>query len=402
MRCPACGFNLELKDAIGTLKRVDYLIERERGGKFLYSNFKAMREMGIVPFKKIRAVRPRLRDTVHVLFPILRFLSMTSLYPIFIHDFYKLGKLLGYYAIEGLPSNVFKRLSFVLKKSEIEILRSRISQKMLSNGWKRVGGGILEFIDFDENKNELRYKLLKSALFPSKKLTHPACFIQVGALCGIIEAMSGKFCDGIETKCTGMGDPYCEFDLYLHKEEGHPEFELISKGQLEMSLNFIIDELIEEKKDLREGTGDYVHISIDQALNYMILSLSKGHVILSKWSGKLVGERLIELKRIENIFDALDYLEILFQNLKVGIMEKELLPDVIKVKIEESIYSSGVKDIGMELCTFIAGILEGALHKSSKEDWMVKETQCIANGDPFCEFECKTKYPDTLKKMLLG
>jgi len=74
-------------------------------------------------------------------------------------------------------------------------------------------------------------------------------------------------------------------------------------------------------------------------------------------------------------------------------MEKELLPDVIGVKIEESVYSSGV--------TFIAGILEGAPHRSSREDWMVKETKCIANGDEYCEFECRTSDSDALKKNAL-
>ncbi|OYT40194.1 MAG: hypothetical protein B6U86_04560 [Candidatus Altiarchaeales archaeon ex4484_43] len=403
MKCPSCGFNLELKDVIGTLKRADYLIERERGGRFLYSNFNAMRAMSVMAFKKMKPIRPILGDRVHVTFPVLRFLSMASLYPQFAYDFYRLGKLLGYYGVEGLPTGVFRRLSSILKGSETEMLKSRIFQNMLINGWKRVGGGILEFIDFDESERRLRYRLLKSAIFPpGKRLSHPACFIQMGALCGIIEAVSGRFCEGIETKCAGMGDPYCEFELYLRDEMEHPRFELISKDQFKMSLDFIINELIEETKGIRKGAGDYIHISIDQGINYMILSLSRGHVVLSKWSGRLVGERMVELKGIGNIFDALDYLGNLFQNLKIGIMEKELLPDVIGVKIEESVYSSGVKNINMKLCTFIAGILEGALHRSSREDWVIKETKCIANGDEYCEFECRTSDPDTLKKMLLG
>ena len=152
MKCPACEFNLELKDVIGTLKRVDYLIERERGGRFPYSNFNAMRAMSIMAFEKMRPIRPILGDRVHVTFPVLRFLSMVSLYPQFAYDFYRLGKLLGYYGVEGLPTGVFRRLSSILKGSETEMLKSRIPQNMLINGWKRVEGGILEFIDFDERK----------------------------------------------------------------------------------------------------------------------------------------------------------------------------------------------------------------------------------------------------------
>lgn len=389
-KCPSCGFNLELKEVIGTIKRVDYLIERKKGGKFLYSNFKAMQEIGIMPFKRIGPIRSKLGDKVHITFLISRYLSMACLYPIFIYDFYKFGKLLGYYGIGDLPVEVFGRVGSVLKKSKFALFESKIFQETLSFGWTRVGGGTLEFIDADESKGELRYKLLRSSVFPSeKKLRNPACFIQLGALCGIIEAISGRFCDGIETKCAGMGDPHCEFDLYLHDGERHPKFGLLTNEELEMSLNFIIDTMVKEKKNLRENAGDYAHMSMDQGLNYMILSISGGHIILSKWSGRVVGEKLMEVKGIREVSGALDYLGDLFFDLKVGIVEKEVLPDIIKIKIEEPVYSSGVKNVHMRLCTFIAGILEGSLYKSSGEDWVVEETKCIGNGDGSCEFECE-------------
>lgn len=410
MECPSCGSVMGEGDRICSvcefkldLKRIDYLIERSRGGKFLYSNFEATREVGAVPFSRIKSIRPGLGDKVHVLFFVLRFLSMTCVYPLLIYDFYKLGKLLGYYAIEDLPPGVFKHLSSVLRKSEIDILGNRLFQKIVCTGWKRVGGGILEFIDFDEKKGRLRYRLSNSAIFSSdEKLIGPACFIQLGTLCGVIEAISGKFCEGVETKCAGMGDPRCEFDLFLQEGEGHPRFGLLSKGQLEMSLDFVIEMLIEEKKNLRGNAGDYVHMSLDQSLNYMILSLSRGHLILSKWSGRVVGEKLMERKGIGSIFDALDYLQVLFMYLKAGVLEKEFLSDVLRVKIMEPAYSSGVKDIHMKLCAFIAGILEGSLRKSSREVWRVEETKCIATGYGFCEFECTTEEPATLKRLLLG
>lgn len=401
--CPACGFDLDLEGAVETLQRIDYLIKRQRGGRFLHSNFESMRRIGLTPFKQTRPIRSQLEDKVNVTFTVLRFLSMSCLYPQFMYDFYRIGKLLGYYAINGLPGNTLKFINHMLSKSETDILKSSIYQNIFSHGWRRLGGGVLEYAGYDEERRILTYRLFKSAIFPGEGgFNQPACFIQLGCLCGSIEATTGKFCEGIETKCAGMGDPYCEFNLYIQEDEGNPRFQLLSRKELDRSLDFMISKLIGEEENIRGDSGDNVHISIDQGINYMILSLSKGHVVLSKWSGRLLGEKLIKLKKIKNLFDAMDYLEKLFLDLKVGLLEKKILPDTIKVRVNESLYSSGVKNINRGLCVFIAGIIEGMLRSSSDLDWRVKETKCIANGDGFCEFECKTSDPTTLKKMLLG
>lgn len=402
-RCPACRFDLDLGEVIGNLHRIDYLIKRQRGGRFLHTNFDAMKLMGLTPFMETKSIRPQLGDNVHVTFTVLRFLSMSCLYPQFVYDFYRIGKLLGYYAINGLPNNMLKFMSRLLRKSETDILMSKTYQKIFTQGWERLGGGILEFTDYDETRRMLTYRVSKSAIFPpEERFNQPACFIQLGALCGLIEATTGKFCDGVETKCAGMGDHCCEFNIYIQEDEGNSRFELLNKEQLEASLDFVISKLIKEEGNIREDGGDYVHISIDQGINYMMLSLSKGHIVLSKWSGRLLGEKLVNLKEIKNLFDALDYIETLFLNLKVGVMRKKILPDVIKVRINESLYSSGVRKINMGLCVFLAGIIEGVLRRSSNMDWLVRETKCIANGDGFCEFECKTSDSTKLKQMLLG
>lgn len=57
--------------------------------------------------------------------------------------------------------------------------------------------------------------------------------------------------------------------------------------------------------------------------------------------------------------------------------------------MDESVYASGVSNIGMKLDVFLAGIIEGALNQASGEKWRVDETKCLANGDDCCEFSCK-------------
>ena len=77
--------------------------------------------------------------------------------------------------------------------------------------------------------------------------------------------------------------------------------------------------------------------------------------------------------------------------MRVGLLTAEYKPEAIIVKMEESLYSAGVKNIGMKLDTHISGIIEGALKQSTGQNWSVDETRCIANGDEYCEFRCKIR-----------
>jgi len=375
--------------------------KREEISKFLYSNFKSMRTMGRFAFKKDFNIRPRLGDYTHVSLFCLRYLSMAYLYPIVIYDFYNIGKVLGYFGVYSLPSEKMQLLRSIRKK--LMDVFGGVVYKNIRYGWSEIGGGIVELVEINKDKNFIKYRLYESPVLPSEnRINHPGCFMQLGGLCGIIEGLSGKFCDGIEKKCILMGDKYCEFHLYIREEEKMPKFEQLSREEFKLGLDAFIDYIVNGRYRLRKMSRDYIHISINQALNYILLSISKGHVVLSKFSGRRIGEEIAEKTKIRNLFDMLDYLRDVFSFLKIGIVETEMLPDKIIVRVEESAYSYGVKDIGMKLCIFIAGIIEGSLEKSTGAKWNVEEGKCIANGDKHCEFECKTENPKDLEKMLLG
>jgi predicted hydrocarbon binding protein len=76
--------------------------------------------------------------------------------------------------------------------------------------------------------------------------------------------------------------------------------------------------------------------------------------------------------------------------MKIGLLKIEpQTDDYIRLRLDESVYSSGVKNVNMKLDTFIAGIIEGALKQGTNQKWNAEETKCIANGDEHCEFICK-------------
>jgi len=125
-------------------------------------------------------------------------------------------------------------------------------------------------------------------------------------------------------------------------------------------------------------------------MNYMILSMSPGHEFLSKYSGKYAGERFAVKAGVNGQDAAFSYARGLFTYLKAGILhEPETKGDRILLKMDESVYASGVNNIHMKLDVFLEGIIEGLLKKSTGEKWSVEETKCLANGDEYCEFMCK-------------
>jgi predicted hydrocarbon binding protein len=99
-------------------------------------------------------------------------------------------------------------------------------------------------------------------------------------------------------------------------------------------------------------------------------------------SGKQVGERLLEagLREDEAVKRILDFLN----QCKVG---KVTVDETIR--IVENCESSQTKLFGLKtkepFCFFTTGFLNGFF--SAVKNQHVKETKCIAMGDPYCEWE---------------
>jgi predicted hydrocarbon binding protein len=395
--------------------RIEYLLERNKRGNFLYSNFQAIRNVGVSPYKKIIPVRPELGDYEHIASFSLRFFSFLYLSPVLVYELYRLGKIIGYCTTDGaLKTLKIKPLVNALTKTGLfwRVFQNKRITEVQRDGWKVDGGGLIELIEIDKGKGGLRYAVRENSCAIIKTLaeryeyeymTKPCSCVEIGVLCGQAEALFGGLWDGKETRCMAKGDPNCEVDIHLHEGEVHPDIPMLTKEEYEELLDMGVKLAIsDEKKTERDEMGDLLMISISQSVNYLLLSTSKGHIILSRWAGRKVGEKIIKKTRKDNLFDALDYLRDLFRDMKMAIIEYELNPDAIVIKMRESVYSSGVKNINMKLCIFLAGMVEGAFIEATGEEWIVTETKCTANGDPQCEFECKTEDPELLNKLLLG
>jgi predicted hydrocarbon binding protein len=197
----------------------------------------------------------------------------------------------------------------------------------------------------------------------------------------------------IETKCIGLGDPYCEFKLVageIDKLQGSLEKDILVIERIhERLMKHLMDFLLKGKPLLERPTlGSMVHIHrVMHAMVFPTLAGERYRMVLRMWgarSGKQVGERLLEagLREDEAVKRVLDFLN----QCKVG---KVTVDETIR--IVENCESSEAKMVVLTTkekvpsCYFTTGFLNGVF--SAVKNQHVKETKCIAMGDPYCEWE---------------
>ena len=368
-------------------------------------------------------LRPILGDHEHISSTALRIYSSLYLSPIFSHEFYRLGKIIGYSSIAGLVKtfNILPILEAVKKTNNSHLFKHAKILELQEKGWKYAGGAKIEDVEVGCDLKSLRYTLDESSCgvirsagerFSYEPLLNSCNCIEVGVLSGQAEALLGGVWEGFETCCMGKGDSRCRIVLNSRNPDvNHRTIEPVSKIEYSRILEKSIDlALSPEKNTGRKEVSDGVLISLSQAINYLMLSASKGHIVLSKWAGKKVGRDIVRKSGERNLFSSLDFLKSFFFDLRIGLMDYETGCECIRIKVDESVYSSGVENINMKLCIFLAGMIEGGLCEATRSgdllddesEWIVTETKCTAKGDPFCEFECRHRDPDLLKRMLLG
>jgi len=284
------------------------------------------------------------------------------------------------------------------------------------------------------------YELANSA--GAINIGEPLCHFTAGEIAGTIEAMIGSATGVIETKCKGLGDDYCEFDIevYLGKEIGKAPYKVLDVSSQAKQVQFLGDlpaeehrrqlfyEFIHEttqngynsllmKEALRPNDIDYVHIS---SLQQQIMSLK----FRDKFCGALLYSAGRELgvigpgKRL--IYDLLasENAELPIESLKQAthIMQKYLThptnylsrqhsfvevfdgedEDEMFVRIHECAYASGANlsetNLNEVLCDFQAGYLAGRLALVLNDPPIVTETKCHGTGHNFCEFRIEKGY----------
>jgi predicted hydrocarbon binding protein len=196
--------------------------------------------------------------------------------------------------------------------------------------------------------------------------------------------------NAVETKCIGLGDPYCEFklvpgeidDLKPSLEKDSVLVEKIHERLMEQLMGFLLDgkPLVERPK---LGSDVHLHVVL-HGMGYLNLvgeRYRRAQMMGAARSAKKIGERLMkaELSADEAVKRVLNFLEYC----KVG---RVTLGETVRIKENcESLRTTLFVHEKQPSCFFTTGFLNGLF--SAVKNQHVKETKCVAMGDPYCEWE---------------
>ena len=197
--------------------------------------------------------------------------------------------------------------------------------------------------------------------------------------------------NAIETKCIGIGDPYCEVKIFpgsVNEEQDHlkRDSETVSRTHnhlIEKYISHITDNLTLTD---RPEIGPDIHLQIPfHCFGFAHIAGDRSRMAIRMGgvkSGKELGERLLAAgvqpdEVIDRVFES-------FKNLKIGITTKA----GNRITMEENIepmrtwYMTRLRELS---CHFTTGFLNG-LFKATY-NLRIKETKCLAAGHPHCEWE---------------
>jgi len=260
---------------------------------------------------------------------------------------------------------------------------------------KQARTGIMEYLE-DVSKTDEHYIRVyesfeccgfKNVGAPMASMTPPTN----AGMCKAFESWKGLERDwnAIETKCIGLGDPYCEFrivpgeiaELKDSLEKDNAVLEKIHEQLMNRLMGFLLEgkPLAERPKlgvDVYMSMGGRAHMTLVSERYRMAMRMGGAK------TGKEVGVRLTDagLSADEATKRILHFLE----QCKVG---KPSIGEAIRMREScEGVWWIMTKKKREEpSCFFITGFLNGFF--SAVKNQHVKETKCIAMGDPYCEWE---------------
>jgi len=215
----------------------------------------------------------------------------------------------------------------------------------------------------------------------------------IAGMCKGIEYWKGfeRDWNAVETKCIGLGDQYCEFKLVPGEIDGLKASLEKDSSIIENIHNRLMDHLMGyllHEKPLVErprlGSDVYIH-PVFHAMAFPAMAGERYRIALRMGGakvGKEVGEHLIEAGLMED--EAVKRVLNLLDHCRVGKISMNEM-----IRIRENCESSQTKLFATKIkepsCFFTTGFLNGFF--SAVKNQHVKETKCIAMGDPYCEWE---------------
>ena len=216
---------------------------------------------------------------------------------------------------------------------------------------------------------------------------------RIAGVCKGMESIRGLERDwnAIEVKCIGLGDPYCEFKVVPGEIEGLRDslrkdrsvVENVHEQLMSRLMGFLIEgkPLVERPRlgsDFAMAHPDITLAALASKRCRMALRMGGAK------AGKEVGERLMEASIREG--EAVNHILNFLEYCKVG---RVTMADTIKIwENRESLYTKLFQRKWDEpACFFTTGFINGFF--SAVKNQHVKETKCIAMGDPHCEWELR-------------
>jgi predicted hydrocarbon binding protein/KaiC/GvpD/RAD55 family RecA-like ATPase len=258
---------------------------------------------------------------------------------------------------------------------------------------REAGGGIMKYLVEISKTDEHHIRIYEGAsCWGLENVGGPLCYEDAANLAGFMKFFDklrgkGREWNAVETTCIGKGAPYCQFKVspmemdeledYLTTVDA-PMTENITDRLMEHVKDFIVDQ---KPLGERPTLGSGVHTHEFLGLLTLPALASENYRIAIRMAGAMAGKRLGEnimnlgLKEDEAIRRMVDLLEYC----KVG---KILIDETIRMR--ENCESFGIKG-EKPTCFFTTAFLNGFF--STIRNQYVKETRCIAVGDPYCEWE---------------
>ena len=255
--------------------------------------------------------------------------------------------------------------------------------------------GIVEYLDDVSTADEHHFRIYENFdCCAFKNAGFAMAAYMPSNIAGECEGMDkeGREWNAIETKCIGLGDPYCEFKVVrgeINELKDSMEaadstiIEKIHDRLIERLMGFMLDgkPLIERP---RLGSDIHLH-AVGHAFSFPYAAGERYQMALRMGGtkvGKEVGEHLMDAGLSED--EAVQRVIHFLKHCNVG---KVTAGETIKIEENcESFYMKLVKAKAQEpSCFFMTGFLNGVF--SAVKNKRVREIKCIGAGDPYCEWE---------------
>jgi predicted hydrocarbon binding protein/KaiC/GvpD/RAD55 family RecA-like ATPase len=291
--------------------------------------------------------------------------------------------------LKNLPWHMKLLFRLYMPKNLSKVKNAKKFLSFQSKPMEKRGMRVIEFMEDVSKKDEYHLKVKEGYnCWGLEDVGARLAFQDCGLVAGAFNALEKeeRNWNAFETKCVGLGDPYCELKIVPGEASEMKEFlegidystvEGIHDRMMDQLMAFMIhDRPLGDRPRLGSGLVFYIifHATYPALLNERYrMALRMGGAKAGKEVGEhLMNEGVVEDQAVKRFIEFIEYC-------KVG---KITLGETIRMK--ENCETFGLKTEEPS-CFFTTSFFNGFF--SSVKNQHVKETRCIAMGDPYCEWE---------------